>query len=98
MQHTHEQKEEFKTKFSTRRRNQIVLVIPFVAVSLLLTFSEGEEAFLGVPWSIASSVGILLLLGAVAFSICNWRCPACSKSLGKAVSPKYCANCGVELS
>jgi hypothetical protein len=97
MQHTEEQKTLFKTQFSARRRNQIVLAIPLIAVVLLLVFSEGKEAVLGIPLTIAGPAAIVLILGGLAFSLYNWRCPACNKYLGKAISAKFCSKCGVEL-
>ena len=40
---------------------------------------------------------IAALQRAILFSLYNWRCPACSKYLGKQRSPKYCSKCGVAL-
>lgn len=97
MQHTEEQKAMFKTLFSAKRRNQIILAIPLVAAFFLLTFSEGKEAVLGIPMAIAGPAAIVIILVGFAFSFYNWRCPACNKYLGKAFSHKFCAKCGVEL-
>jgi len=27
----------------------------------------------------------------------NWKCPACGRSLGRSMSPKFCSQCGVQL-
>ena len=89
---------EFKSQFSARRRNQLVLTVPLVAVMLLLVFSEGKETILGIPLTVAGPAAIVVILGGLAYSLFNWRCPACNKYLGKAISPKFCAKCGVELS
>jgi len=45
---------------------------------------------------------ILFSAIAVAFAlilihVLNWRCPACGRSLGHSLSPKFCAMCGVRL-
>ena len=98
MQHTEGQKAGFKKQFAIRRRKQILLAIPLVAVVVLLVFSEGKDAVLGVPLAVVGPAAVVLILGGLGFSLYNWRCPACNKYLGKAISPKFCAKCGVELS
>ena len=97
MQYTESQQAEFKQQFSTRRRNQIVLAVPLIAVILLLALSEEKESILGVPFSIVGPAAIVLIIGAVVFSLYNWRCPACNRYLGRTISPRFCAKCGVEL-
>ncbi len=97
MEYTEEQKAEFRRLFSTRRRNQIILAVPIILVILLLPLAERNEAIFGVPPAVVGPVGLVLILGALAFSLYNWRCPACNKYLGKAISPKFCSRCGVEL-
>jgi hypothetical protein len=97
MQYTEEQKAAFRAQFSAKRRNQIILAAPLVAVVLLLAFSEGKEAVLGIPLVVAGPVAIVLILGGLAFSLYNWRCPACNRYLGRTISPKFCVKCGVEL-
>ena len=44
MQHTEDQKTDFKRRFSAKRRSQIVLAIPLVAIVLLLALSEGRAS------------------------------------------------------
>ncbi len=40
---------------------------------------------------------IIVLVGLVAFSFFNWRCPACQAYLGKGWNPKFCVRCGEPL-
>jgi rubrerythrin len=40
---------------------------------------------------------VALVVGALVFSLKNWRCPACDKYLGKGISPSFCPKCGVAL-
>lgn len=98
MQYTEDQKIEIKRLFASRRKRQILVAIPIVAMIILLALSESKGAVLGVPLRLAGPVFFVCVLGAVAFSLYNWRCPACNKYLGKAIGPKFCARCGVELS
>lgn len=65
---------------------------------MLLVSSEGKDAVLGIPLAVVGPAAVVLILGGLGFSLYNWRCPACNKYLGKAMSPKFCAKCGVELS
>jgi hypothetical protein len=97
MQYTEQQKAEFKQQYSTRRRNQIILFLPLVALVVLVGLSEGRGAVLGIPMTTAGPIAIVLILCGVIFSLYNWRCPACNKHLGKGLSPRFCAKCGVEL-
>ncbi|HSF17688.1 MAG TPA: hypothetical protein VLK65_19250 [Vicinamibacteria bacterium] len=95
--YTEFQKADFKTRFAKKRRSQIVLAILVVAVLVTLVISEKQGAVLDIPYSVAGPVGAALMVGGAAFSIFNWRCPACSKYLGKRLNPKFCATCGIEL-
>jgi hypothetical protein len=97
MQYTEEQKTAFKTQFSARRRKQLLLAIPLIAVVVLRVSSEGKEAILGVPVVVAGPVMAVIILGGHGFSLYNWRCPACNKYLGRTMSPRFCSKCGVEL-
>jgi hypothetical protein len=97
MQYTEQEKMEFKAQFSARRRNQLVLVVPMVAILLLLVLLDGKQEVFGIPLRIAGPGAIGLMLVGVVFSYRNWRCPACNKYLGKDISPKFCSKCGVDL-
>ncbi len=97
MQYADEQKAEFKKQFSRKKRSQFLVAVPVIVVIVLLNL-WGKQAALGIPVAVVGPVAFVLVLGALAFSLFNWRCPACNKYLGKAISPKFCSNCGVELS
>lgn len=97
MERTEQERAAFRRQFAVRRRNQIMLAVPLIAVIVLLVSSEGKDSVLGIPITIAGPGAIVLILAGLAFSLYNWRCPACNGYLGKAVSPKFCARCGVEL-
>jgi rubrerythrin len=39
----------------------------------------------------------MVVAGALIFSFVNWRCPACTRYLGRGWNPKFCPKCGVQL-
>ncbi len=98
MESTDMRKEEIKEKFAARKRNQIAITIPIIGMILLLVFSEGKEEVFGVPIVLLAPVIFVGFVGALVFSLKNWRCPGCNKYLGKGMSPKFCAKCGAPLS
>lgn len=98
MQQAEMDKVEVKSQFARRKRNQLIVVVPFVAALMLMMLSEGKDAVMGVPITIILPVAGVLIVAVLVYSIINWRCPACNKYLGKAMSPKFCTHCGAELS
>ena len=100
MEYTEEQKATFKQQFAERRKRQIILAIPLVAlvVGFAVFADERSPAALpGIPASMVAPVFFAVVVGALIFSFRNWRCPACDKYLGKGVSPRFCPKCGVAL-
>jgi hypothetical protein len=98
MQYTDQQLQQFREEFAKRRRRQFVVAIPAVAVFVVLASAErgGGKTLLG-PAAVVVPMAIALIVGILAFSLTNWRCPACRKYLGKAISPRFCTSCGVQL-
>jgi hypothetical protein len=100
MEYTEQQKETFKQQFAERRKRQILLAVPLVAIFLAFLFLTDEKnrvALPGVPPAVVGPAIVLAVVGALVFSFRNWRCPACDKYLGKGISPRYCPKCGVAL-
>ena len=96
MQLSPSQQDEFRRQFAVRRRRQLLLAVPLLPVLItVIVARQGAGALLGLPAEIWGPVFFLLVIGALAFSLWNWRCPACSKYLGKGISPRYCPRCGV---
>ena len=99
MPYTGEQEAEFKRQFAVRRRRQVALAVPMFAAILVMMFvrrSDQQELF-GVPASTWGVAFLILVAGAIMFSLRNWRCPACDRYLGRQRSPKFCPKCGVAL-
>lgn len=99
MEYTEGQKAKIRTQFVARRRRQILVSFPLIALVVGAVFLEKGKhgAWFGMPPSILFSGVIVLIAGAVVFSLFNWRCPACNRYLGKQRNPKFCSRCGVEL-
>jgi hypothetical protein len=87
--------EEFKRK----RTRQIMAVGPFVlAFIALLSVEHSSSGIFGLPRNIVLGIAFALIISVLIFSFLNWRCPSCNKYLGKAINPKFCSKCGVQLS
>jgi len=99
MQMTPDQQEEIQQMFALRRRRQILLAVPLlpVFIGVLVVREGGNGAVLGVPAEVWGPAFLVLAIGALLFSLWNWRCPACEKYLGKGISPRFCPKCGVTL-
>ena len=100
MEYTEEQKAAFKEEFALRRRRQIYVAVPLVALGLAFAFLVDEKAGtapLGLPAGAVGPAFFGLVLAVLVFSWRNWRCPACDRYLGKGMSPKFCPGCGAEL-
>ena len=87
--------EEFKKK----RIRQIMAVGPIILAFIALFSVEGNPTgIFGLPPNAALTISFALIISVLIFSLFNWRCPSCNKYLGKAINPKFCAKCGVQLS
>jgi Na+/citrate or Na+/malate symporter len=97
--YTAEQQAEFKRQFAARRKRQLILAVPLVLVIIAVVVSRrgsGLES-LGLPTDMLVGFFIFLVIGALAFSFKNWRCPACDRYLGRDISPRFCPKCGIGL-
>ena len=99
MQMTPSQQEEIQQQFALRRRRQILLAIPLIPIfiAVLVIRDQADTAVFGVPSEVWGPAFLVLAVGALLFSLWNWRCPACAKYLGKAINPRFCVKCGVAL-
>ena len=99
MELTEEQKQEIKQQFKTRRNRQLCISLPIAALMIAAIIFEDRLNAIPLPVS-EQTFGIVflaLVAAVLALSFKNWRCPACDKYLGRSISPKFCAKCGVEL-
>jgi hypothetical protein len=100
MEYTEEQKAAFKQQFAASRKRQIILAVPLVVLFVgfaVLNDERNGGNLLGMPVAVIVPGFLVLVGGAVVFSLKNWRCPACNRYLGKGISPRFCPKCGVAL-
>jgi hypothetical protein len=90
---------EITETFKRKRARQIMAVAPFVlAFIALLSVEHNSTGIFGLPRNIVVGIAFALIISVLIFSFLNWRCPSCNKYLGKAINPKFCSKCGVQLS
>jgi hypothetical protein len=90
---------DLREEFARRRTRQWLIVLP-VAIAIIAMRVAGnakEATFFGMPASVVIGIGFAMVIAAIAFSLWNWRCPACSKYLGRGINPSFCAKCGFKL-
>ena len=99
MEYTEHQKAAFKAAFSTRRYRQLAISVPLIGLmaGFALTQDRGDGTVFGLSLNVAGPVFAAVVVGAMIFSFRNWRCPACSKYLGRGLNPRHCQSCGVQL-
>ena len=100
MEYTEGQKASFRQEFAARRKRQLILAVPLVAVFVgyaVLADQRNGGGVLGMPVAVIAPALLLLMGGAIVFSLRNWRCPACDKYLSRGMSPRFCRKCGVAL-
>lgn len=83
-----------------RRNRQLRLLIPVFVLAMAAAIGQSIGAIPGplvdlnyVYWAV-----VLLVLGGLVYTLANWRCPACNKSLWYRLNPRYCPKCGQALS
>jgi hypothetical protein len=88
---------QIRAEFARRRRNRLIMVIPAIAAAFVALESRRNHAFYGIPVQALVPTMIVVVILAVGFSLYNWRCPACSRYLGRTINPKFCLRCGAQL-
>lgn len=75
----------------------ISFVLVIIAFALLARFETGGGKIGGVSPVFFFPIFLAVVIGVLAFSFRNWRCPACGRYLGREMSPRFCSKCGVAL-
>ena len=86
-------------KFKRRRAlNLVSTLIIFGAAFFAFWFSNNRASIPDEGTRSLIVLGICTVsLGALGFSIYNWRCPSCGKHLGGTVDPRRCRKCGYQF-
>ena len=86
---------EFKKRSGRQLTVTILFLIVIAGTRLLQEFSDR------VPFKLSAGtylvVYVVAIAGMLAFSLSNWRCPACNGYLGTGFDPTFCPKCGVRL-
>src|SRR5688572_26933144 len=89
---------DLRQEFARRRTRQLLIVIPVLAaIFAMRSAGDSGEGMFGMPSSVVIAIGFAMVIGALVFTIYNWRCPACSKYLGRGINPSFCSKCGFKL-
>jgi hypothetical protein len=85
-------------EFRQRRSRQLTASVAAILV-ILFAAMRGDRGLgvLGLPEAVVGGLLAAVILGIVAFSLFNWRCPGCNRYLGKSINPKFCPSCGAHL-
>ncbi len=91
--------EQIKMEFARRRRRQLIAMVATLILLLSLGLvSKRPDIFGEYARNDILAAQILLVCGFLWFSMFNWRCPACKKSIGPDFSRRVCRHCGARLS
>ena len=88
---------ELRQEYARRRKRQWLIVIPVVVIVLIAMHKvDAHETYLGLSSTVVLLLCLGIILGARAFSIYSWRCPACSTYVGRG-NPTFCPECEFKL-
>jgi hypothetical protein len=91
---TDEKRRELTRALQVRRRRQIVS--GQIVAGVLLALVAGGVLFRVDSGYWIPAVGVVAL-GALAFRLTNWKCPACGERLPTRSSSRSCFGCGLPL-
>ena len=98
MEYTDQQRAGFKHAYARRLRKQLLMIVLLFAVMAPLPLIEDSATFFGLSGAVVGPISfVAIVIGWVIFIGRNWRCPACENYLGRALNPRNCHRCGIEL-
>ena len=87
--------DEFRQR---RTRQWFISSIAFVVLIVAIAASERPKfSLFGLDANTLGVIALVLIVILIAGSLLNWRCPSCSRYLGKGMNPAFCPKCGVKL-
>jgi hypothetical protein len=98
VEYTDQQRAAFKDAYAKRLRKQLIMIVLLCAVMAPLPFIEDKTNVFGLSGAVFGPIFLVAIgIGWVIFHGRNWRCPACDSYLGRAINPRHCPRCGMEL-
>ena len=88
---------ELREEFARRRTRQLVLIVPVGIALVMVHFFDSKAEVSGLVSTGIILGGLAVVLGGLAFSVWNWRCPSCDGYLGRSINPRHCSKCGFKL-
>lgn len=82
-----------REEYKVRRTRQYLVTF----IGLFVAFAASGATLIVADNDAAEVVLLILVLPLAAFSLWNWRCPACGGWFWRAWNPKFCVKCGVQL-
>jgi len=85
-------------EFGLRQSRQFIAIAVTLLLLLFLALLYKRHDILGVFTKEAViAAQILLVATFIGFSVFNWRCPSCTKYLGRDINRRICKKCGARL-
>ena len=89
---------KIRKEFRQRQSSQLLsIAVSLLLILLLALVQKRPDLFWGLPKNAVSGLQIIVIAAFVAFSVFNWRCPACDKYLGPDINRHLCKKCGTRL-
>lgn len=92
-----EQAAHVRERYAAKRKAQLLLIVPVLAMVPLLILAKERQEILGIPSGLVRPVAFAVVVAGVLFSLYNWRCPSCGRYLGRSLAHRFCPSCGVPL-
>jgi len=90
--------DQVKRGFAMRKRRQIIAAAATMMLILFIALiSKRPDIFGTFARNDILAAQVLLIVIFVWFSIFNWRCPVCKKSVGPDFEKRICKHCGARL-
>jgi hypothetical protein len=87
---------KIRVRFQQRRKRQVLIGV-LSACLLVLVMAMRRDTALRQRYGRYVPAAAIVMLGMAGYSFWNWRCPACGKYLGRALSVRFCRNCGAKF-
>jgi TRAP-type C4-dicarboxylate transport system permease large subunit len=95
-----EQRETSVSKEFKRRKTRqfyAVVAVVFLLIAVLWRLNQPGFLFGELSKGIVMAVEIAIIAAFLFFTAANWRCPSCSRYLGRDISQQRCRKCGTPL-
>jgi len=89
---------QIRKEFRQRQSRQLLSIAVSLLLMLLLALLQKRPDLFGeLPKNAVSGLQIIVIAAFIAFSVSNWKCPACNKYLGPDINKHLCKKCGTRL-